>query len=654
MASDDVPLAETEMPLTGRSEVVLKPVSHAGLGDIRIRTNLFAIGRAEPPFAQARAEVVAELSRRHAKIFVERGAAYIADLGSKNGTTINGIELHEKPGLLHEGDEICFAGVLAYRVGFEARAQSGSQCIAGSIMLTLTPERGDLGLEPIVVTSFPFLVSKTDETFARYRDAYPHQVNYISRRHAHVYVQDDEVFVEDLGSTNGTFIDGVRLEERAVTLRDGARLAFGGNHFVYRVSIRRESAVDRTVTKVFPPVTVGGEVGNQVGNQAGDLADNQAPMLPKAAVLPLEELDRTTFIAAPHSFLDIFCVDPMHAQEDEVNRETVPTREAPSREVQRPSGKVATFFNELGAAIGGGGTVVASDRRHVRRYLFLAVVLLCMLVAAYVFRSNPQRDMNALMAGGDFEAAARVADRYLAQHPNDAAVETPGAEALIKAMVPRWLAAIDAHAFGRAQAVAGQMNQLASHNADAASLVSEIVWIGELEAYWEGRGGADAPIAIYRDEPIIKSLTVRWNRDADQHQRRLDQITSFVPAFGERYADALSHLRQLESDDAVYVAALDRLKKAISAAFDRAHPERLDALPALLDDYASRYPRLAAGLAPVRNDLNRYRQILSDVRGGNGQAATGALTSARFFTPPFQAHGRELKALAATTPRSQQ
>ena len=159
MASDDVPLAETEMPLTGRLDVVLKPVSHAELGDIRIRTNLFAIGRAEPPFAQARAEVVAELSRRHAKIFVERGAAYIADLGSKNGTTINGVAVREKPSLLHEGDEIRFAGVLAYRVGCASCAQSRSPGDAGSIVLTLIPERSDLGLEPIVVTRFPFLVS---------------------------------------------------------------------------------------------------------------------------------------------------------------------------------------------------------------------------------------------------------------------------------------------------------------------------------------------------------------------------------------------------------------------------------------------------------------------------------------------------------------
>ena len=61
MASDGLPIAEMEMPLTRRFDVVLKPVSHPEIGDIRIESELFAIGRAEPPFASARAEIVESL-----------------------------------------------------------------------------------------------------------------------------------------------------------------------------------------------------------------------------------------------------------------------------------------------------------------------------------------------------------------------------------------------------------------------------------------------------------------------------------------------------------------------------------------------------------------------------------------------------------------
>ena len=94
------------------------------------------------------------------------------------------------------------------------------------VSLTLTPKRNHVGLQPIVVAQFPFLIGKSDDTFSRYQDKYPHQVNYISRRHAHIFVKGDTPFVEDLGSTNGTFVNGDRLEAPQQLLR-GDRLQVG-------------------------------------------------------------------------------------------------------------------------------------------------------------------------------------------------------------------------------------------------------------------------------------------------------------------------------------------------------------------------------------------------------------------------------------------
>ncbi len=48
----------------------------------------------------------------------------------------------------------------------------------------------------------------------------------VSRRHAAIRPRDGAVEVEDLGSTNGTLVDGVRIEG-PVTLGGGARLQFG-------------------------------------------------------------------------------------------------------------------------------------------------------------------------------------------------------------------------------------------------------------------------------------------------------------------------------------------------------------------------------------------------------------------------------------------
>ena len=116
MSTDDIPIAEMRAPLARRFDVVLKPVMHPELGDIRVERELFAIGRAETPFAGLRADIAAELSRRHAKLFFEQDAAYVADLGSKNGTTVNGEAVRGMPRQLRDGDELRLAGVLGYRV----------------------------------------------------------------------------------------------------------------------------------------------------------------------------------------------------------------------------------------------------------------------------------------------------------------------------------------------------------------------------------------------------------------------------------------------------------------------------------------------------------------------------------------------------------
>lgn len=271
-----------------RVAIVLEPVNHPELGAVHIDDSLFAIGRTEPPFAGYPPEVVADLSRRHARLFIEHGGAWLADLDSKNGTTVNGKPVRETIVRLRDGDEVEFARVLAYRVRLQAAAPAPAPP-ARLASLSLTPERAELGLETIVITSFPFLISKVDDTFARYKDKEPHQVGYLSRRHAHIFLKGGLPWVEDLGSTNGTFIGTVRLDEHAHALEDGDVLAFGGHHFVYRVGLQWEQPAEPAVSD--PTVT---RIGVAAGRPAADL--------PAAGAA--NEADHTTFVASAGSFLD--------------------------------------------------------------------------------------------------------------------------------------------------------------------------------------------------------------------------------------------------------------------------------------------------------------------------------------------------------------
>ncbi|MGE8369316.1 FHA domain-containing protein [Cupriavidus sp.] len=645
MAPDEALIVEIRAKVGQAFDIVLVPISHPELGEIRIDESLFAVGRAEAPFAAYPPDVAAALSRRHARIFSEHGAAYIADLGSKNGTTVNGETVALQPARLRDGDEVRFGAALCYRVRLASRTPvQAPEPI--SVVLTLTPERDDLGLQPVELAGFPFLVSKADETFSRYKEVYPHQVNYVSRRHAHIFLKGGQPFIEDLGSTNGTFVNGKRVEEHAVPLGERDLVAFGGNHFVYRVGIRNDAATDATVTSSNLPSPQGTGTPAQ---SAPDVAPAFAPPVPVAAAAavaePAHDPDKTTFVGAAGSFLDIFCIDYAAQQEDEVNQEALPQPEGEAGAADKPraQGKFALVMGKLGSSFG------AAERAGLKRAArwggILAVAVVALLLFLY-FRGAPEREMTDLMASGDYPRAAAVADAYLKRHPDKVRFQAMGTEALLRAEVPAWIGKLQARDFNGADAALARMKILGAHNADALGLLEELAWIGRLNRFVAGRGGVDAPIRMYADEASIRALLKHWNEDTPEHQRALDRIAAYVPQFKEPYADALSYLRKLQSDDSVYLAAIDRLNASLATGLASDHPE---ALQAVLADYAEKYPRLA-GMDRLKDDLKQYLELDSAVRAMKLGPLMAQMAKARFSSPPFQARFSVLAASRLPTP----
>ena len=66
----------------------------------------------------------------------------------------------------------------------------------------------------------------------------------VSRRHARIIVRDEEATVEDLGSKNGTYLDGERLSA-PTPMHDGDRLLIGAVPLVFRVRRTLESTLTR-------------------------------------------------------------------------------------------------------------------------------------------------------------------------------------------------------------------------------------------------------------------------------------------------------------------------------------------------------------------------------------------------------------------------
>ena len=58
--------------------------------------------------------------------------------------------------------------------------------------------------------------------------------DYISAKHAHIWFDDGEWYLEDLGSRNGTAVNGQRIRE-AVILDPEDVISFGGLNFVFEL-----------------------------------------------------------------------------------------------------------------------------------------------------------------------------------------------------------------------------------------------------------------------------------------------------------------------------------------------------------------------------------------------------------------------------------
>jgi hypothetical protein len=114
----------------------------------------------------------------------------------------------------------------------------------------------------------------------------------VSRRHAQITVQADSVSVRDLGSANGVFVNGERVNgDRA--LRPGDRILIGKQELLLRATLRSSLMADSS-THRFTAETLHGVDGSQVRQSLAHAAARPAVGAAPAAAtpatgIPLEE-----------------------------------------------------------------------------------------------------------------------------------------------------------------------------------------------------------------------------------------------------------------------------------------------------------------------------------------------------------------------------
>ena len=181
-----------------------------------------------------------QISRRHTQVSVESNGVYVEDMGSKNGTFVDGVRLGQ-------GERAAVAGAAQVRVGalalkvkvFTSAAELQAHQLS-SAGARVGPG-GDVGvgsrtnIEAVRIArlnNLPeeqyVLVVKEAKIGRSPGNAIviPHPS--VDEIHARIFFYDGQYWLEDMGSSGGTSIDGRRLEANTVfPLSEGAELTFG-------------------------------------------------------------------------------------------------------------------------------------------------------------------------------------------------------------------------------------------------------------------------------------------------------------------------------------------------------------------------------------------------------------------------------------------
>lgn len=583
-------------------KIILKPKSHPELGEIVIEDSFFPIGRFESPFASHQKEAVAKLSRRHARIFQEGGAAYLVDLSDLTGTKLNGQIVQKKPVRLHDGDEVCFANQLSFTVHITGASDApAAGKLAPAIRLTLAPAQDSAGLEPIVINRFPFLVSKDSEVFSRSKKNLSEAIKYISRRHALFFVRDDNLYVEDLHSKNGTFVSGTQLKEDAVLLKDGDLIAFGNNHLVYSIRIEK---------------------------------DNRAPIREPGTIL----------VSTADSFLNIFC----QQDDDENNGGRASAKKA--NELPNKSGKedvqgavhprltilskIRAFLTELKGAL---REEKPAGSKRVWLVGGVGVLLIVLLAGALYIRGTPERELKSLLAKGQYAQSVELANQYLKEYPGDERISLLATEALLKYLLPPWMELLEKGRFADADALLVQARGLGESNTEGLRIIELMAWINNLEKFLSVRGGSEAPIIIFKHEDQMNTLIDWWDKDDSGHRHLMIIILRHIPSFEDMYSQVFSQLRMINNEKSIYLKAIAELKQTIR---EKLTMDQAEDLPAVLKSFEKKYPRIE-GMDQVWTDLKTWIAIRQAIRTRNLPEALHLSSSAEFSTPPFREKAKD-------------
>jgi|GEM_PF-4863489 len=443
-----------------KPKLTLTAVDHIDWGDIVVETDTL-LGRSTQPFESKESPEVAELSRQHARIFLKDGAFYIMDLGSRNGTTLNGGAVTETPVLIANGDEVALA-----KMRFHVR---------------LNGEHGVSGKIPCLTSSVSDSIGTTDQI-------------------------KDQTENTILFSASDRFLAGFYEQEEATRMTD---------------SLKR---VDST-------------------------ANSQKP-------------------------------------------------------------------------------------KSVRLAFGLALAVIAIgLIGVLYFKgstSDPEGQIEALLRQGQFDEALKAATTYLRANPDNSAMAGLWLDSFANSIGRNWLPNIDRRQFNEADQTLQEVRVAHSDRSETDNFVDLLAWVTRLEKFLYERE-TQPKLKLYQDEYEIHRLLDDWNQNKPRYQAAMNDLSRRSALFQSRVDSLWSSLSTFLNRYALHVSAIDGLKVTIS---DKLETHQGQALLHDLNYFEAAHSEVA-GVDQLKNDLVHYLAIERAISKGELAEVSRLRQSYPFQTQPF-------------------
>jgi pSer/pThr/pTyr-binding forkhead associated (FHA) protein len=179
------------------------------------------------------------VSRRHAVVSYRDGLFMINDLNSANGTFVNDEQLTEPFPLASDDIIRLYVPVLVFSATVTEEDQERAEHEGRLILAAQNTGKGKLIIAngPQEGHTIPLLLKKV--TVGRATSNATWEIGLqdpsVSRPHARIELSDNNTWMLfDMGSSNGTSINGEAVDDKGRPLRDGDTIAFGGTLALFR------------------------------------------------------------------------------------------------------------------------------------------------------------------------------------------------------------------------------------------------------------------------------------------------------------------------------------------------------------------------------------------------------------------------------------